>query len=360
MIALDDLKTLLEQDESHVLSLYLQVDPALQENQAATPAWMIYAKNALRDIRASVGDEQRDLWASIEDRVTQYLDGMTVNSKGLVLIVGSDFVYDYTLPVRPAENLVKFGKPIVGPLLWLMDEYERYLVVLVDQEEAHFLSTYLGEIGREEAMASDRFTFDFREKTLNPRAGMPGAGSITQGSNRDEFDDQMDEWIARFHRDVAQRISELMEKLDAKRVVIGGNEKTAHAVKGYLPQPVADAVVGILGIPFHESDAEVMARVLPLALDYERQKEGELVDFMIDQAKAGGRGALGIKDVELALAMQRVQTLVVSWPTDDLNRLEELSLKTLRSNSQVELVHGAPADRLNAEGGVGAVLYYAL
>jgi hypothetical protein len=47
MIKLEDVKNLLNQTDNHTLTLYLNVDNAAQENQAANPAWHVWAKNAL-------------------------------------------------------------------------------------------------------------------------------------------------------------------------------------------------------------------------------------------------------------------------------------------------------------------------
>jgi len=86
----------------------------------------------------------------------------------------------------------------------------------------------------------------------------------------------------------------------------------------------------------------------------------DLVQQVIDFAKAGGRGALGRKDVDMALTMQRVETLILPWPTDDEKKATEYSARAFESGGRVELVHGAAADRLRQEGGIAARLYYTL
>jgi hypothetical protein len=45
-----DIKQLLEKTNQPILSLYLHVDPALRENQSASPAWRIWLKNALKEL----------------------------------------------------------------------------------------------------------------------------------------------------------------------------------------------------------------------------------------------------------------------------------------------------------------------
>lgn len=361
MIEIQDVKTLVKQCSGNTLSLYLQVNPALEENQADTPAWRIYVKNALRDIsRQADHDEQRAVWDDIQQRVTSYLADYEPGGKGLAMFYCEEFEQVYELPVMPHQNMWRFGKPMVAPLLWLIDEYEHYLIVLADSEEAHFLTTYMGNVERQEAMASDRFTFDFREKTLMPRQGSPVVrgqamgGQITEGSHRDIFDDKIKDHISRFHNDVARRIREL----DVPRVIIGGTEKAAHAVYERLHESVRQSVVSVMSIPMHLTDYEVFQRALPVALEYEREQEMELVNQVIDFAMSGGRGALGYDDVKRTLDMQQVEMLVAAFPPKDENILHDLTLQVLESGGRIELLHDTAAEKLQQHDGIAARLYY--
>lgn len=360
MLHLQDVKNLLKECDGFTLSLYLQVNPALEENQAETPAWKIYAKNALRDLDRRTEGDSRAAWEAVYERVSEYLENYAPGGKGLVLFYCGSYEQVYELPVMPHTNTVHFGKPMVAPLLWLMDEYERYIIVLADSEEAHFLTTYLGNIERQDAMASERFTFDFREKTLMPRPGSAtmSGGIVTAGSHRDSFDDKMNDYIYRFHGDVARRIRDMQRELGAERIIIGGTEKAAHAVFDQLHETVQHHVVEVMPIPLEWTDQQVINRVLPVALEHERQREMEVVDQVIGAAKSGGRGALGYNDVMRALDMQQVETLVASFPSQDEESLHDLTLRALESGGHIELVHDRAAEKLNQHGGVAARLYY--
>jgi peptide subunit release factor 1 (eRF1) len=213
-------------------------------------------------------------------------------------------------------------------------------------------------------MASDRFTYDFREKSLVPRPSgtQDDVGSpVTHGSNRDRFEDKIDEYIAKFHRDVAKRIREWLRDHGDRRVVLGGSPTAAHAVEELLHEDVRRYLVRVMSIPMHLSDSEVMDRVQPVGLEYEREKERELVEDVIDKAKAhGGRGALGLDDVKQALEFGQVELLVIAWPQQDQDALNDLLLDALNNGVKVEFVHGEAANLLKNEGGIAARLYYAV
>ncbi len=361
MINPDDLRTLMQESGESVFSLFLNVDASVEENQAAKPAWHIFAENALSNARKEAGEENA-AWQDIEQRVKNYINAYSPSSKGLALFYGPDTEQVYELPVPPHENGYSYGTVDIAPLLWLIDEYEQYLIVLVDSEEAQLLTTYLGDIDREEALASDRFTFDFRQKTIMPRpTGTQGdtGQQATAGSHRDRFDDKMDEFIAKFHRDVADRVREWLQQNGPCRVVLGGDEKAANSVNEHLHEDASRHVVAVMGIPFQLNDNEVMNRILPTALNHERSEEMDLVESVINAAKtSGGRGALGQEDVGQALQMQQIETLVVPWPLNDDHH--DMTVQAFRNGSQIELVHGAAASKLENEGGIGARLYYSI
>lgn len=363
MITLHDIKSLLEREDEQIVTLYLQVDNALEENQADTPAWRIWLKNALRDTENTIPDDQRDVWEARKKRIDNIIANYVPESKSLVMFIGDDFEQTYELPVLVNENAISYGEVMVSPALWLIDEYEPYLIVLVDTEKAHFMTTYLGNTEENDTLESDRFDYDFVEKTLMPRnsTSVEYAGSqVTQGSNRDSFDDMIQEKIDTFYRRVADHAQEMMASNKAQRLILGGTERSYHAVRDMLHQSVAERVVDALPIPLDSSDQDVMQRILPAAMNYERSQEYDLVEQVVGMAKSDGRGALGQNAIEDALTQQRVELLIAPFPSEMPDIVEHLTVQTIEKGGEVELVHGSAASLLEREGGVAARLYYTI
>jgi len=343
------------------LSLYLHVDPGYQQNQAETPAWRIWLKNALRDIKGNLKNEQNKLWDSVEARVSKWIEQYTPRGKTLVLFLDENKLFDYELPFA-LENHASFGNVDVVPLLWAIDEYERYLIILVDQEQARLLSAYLGGTTSESEMSID-LDYDWGEKTLMPasaKGSQEGSRALREGNNRELFEDMIEAHVDRFHQDVANQIRETFNELNTPRIIIGGAERAAHNVRSKLHESVIPHVVNILPIPFQASENEIYSYVVDAGLDYERERERDLVDQVIGFAKAGGRGALGIEDVNRAFTMQQVELLLLPYPPTEEDQAVELLHKAMEANSKIELVHGSPANVLRNEGGVAARLYYSI
>jgi hypothetical protein len=367
MIELDEIKQLVTQGDAHTLTIYVTVDPAARENQAAHPAWRVWLKNALNDIEAGIDRAQDTFWPEIRAQAEAYFAEYQPSSKSLALLVGPDLQQAYELAVA-VENEAFYGKPMVVPLLWVMEEYQPYLLVLVDHEKARFYTASLGELGFQDAMTLELDTEDWVEKsaqrTASSEAGhfTRGTGStgFGRGNKRDEFEQRVDEHHHRFYREIAARIEHISRDRDIQRLVLGGNEHSAHAVRDLLHESVAELVVDVQSIPMYFTTQEIIERVQPAALDYERQQEMDLVEQVINLAKSGGRGALGRVDVMQALDQQRVEVLVAPWRLDDPELEAELPARVFASSGTIELVHGEAAERLKAEGGLAARLYYAL
>jgi hypothetical protein len=358
MIGLNDVKQLLSQANDQTLSLYLGVDPAAQENQATIPAWKIWLKNALKSIEKDVTENQHPAWEDIRARLDTFLDTYAADSKALALFYGPTIDVVHPLPL-PVQNQATFGKPMIGPLLWAIDEYEPYLVVLVDNEKASFVTAHLGSADQQDSMQFDLDTSDWFTRTVRSSGG--STSTLPNAPTREDFEQRVEAHLDRFLEDVARHAQEMAQKQGAGRIVLGGNEEVAHKLLKELPEKAQQMVIGVMSIPMRATPHEVLEQILPAVLDYERQREMELVEQVVNLAKAGGRGAIGKESVMHALDQQRVELLIIPWPMPDGDGLmSELPLRIMESGGAMELVHGAAAERVKAEGGLAARLYYAL
>ena len=362
MLTVSDVKDLLnERDGQDILSLYLNVDNSVRENQANNPAWRIWLKQHLRQFENENDTQNNDQWATIQERAEAFFRDYTPSSKGLVAFFGPDWENIHPLPV-PVDNHAAYGKPLVGPLLRALDEYQPYLVVMVDQEEAHFYESYLGAAEFRDSIEIDLDEYDFAEKSgMPPTAARTGGYGGLQVNQRDAFEDMIEEHRMRFYREVAEHTEHIATRDGLHRIIIGGDEKAGNTVRKQLAETAQKQVVDVVSIPRHYSKHEIFKQVQPLALDYEREEESRMVKEVIDSARAGGRAVLGQEAVDHALNMSQVAALLLVWPPADINQANDLAYRALLLNSEIEVVHDKAADKLReAGGGVAAKLYYSV
>jgi hypothetical protein len=354
MLNLKAVKGLLTQADVNTLSLYLDVDPSQPDNQTTPTGWRIWLKNTLKQIENDLNKEQRAIWHGLRARAETALQDYRPASKGLALFFGAGFEETYPLPVV-VENRAQFGPPLVTPLIWVLDEYKPYLVILIDHEKAHFITAYLGSPAQQETLHFELDTSDWHLKTL--RSASNAVAKLTQGNARDEYNQRVDQYLERFYQEAAARAAELARSAGVQRIVIGGNEQAAHAVQRHLAPGTAGQVIGVAPLSLHENAHEMLQHILPLAAAFERQQETVLVAEVINLAKAGGKAALGRENVLAALGQNRAELIIAPWPTDD-EVMTQIGLQAIQAGCQIELVRGAAAEHLRAQGGLAARLRY--
>ncbi len=363
MIDIKEVKGLIEQTGDKTLSLYLDVSENKLENQASAPEWSTWAKNQMRDLGSSLTGDAAQAWPEIkawaENTLGLYGVGRKPLVRGLVLFASPDYQHTYELPF-PFENQAAFGQPYVAPLLWAINEYEPYIVVMVDKEKARFFTSYLASMDFQDSLEIDLDQYDFAER---PMMMATSGGHEGAGTNKEAWQRTINEHEKRFYRQVATAAVKLAAQQKAERILIAGAEDSLHEVYNLLDDRSAAHVAGMTPIPMYEPTAEIFRQILPVAQAFERDQEVKLVSDVIDFAKSGGRGALGREAVDTAMEMQRIETLILSWPVSNPameEYTEKLAYRALQLNCNIELVHDAAADLLAPEGGVAARLYYAI
>ncbi|PCC73747.1 hypothetical protein SAMN02745121_06864 [Nannocystis exedens] len=357
MLKLTDVNRVLSQPAADkTLSIYAQVDPSLFENQGRTPGWRIWVKNSLRELKAAHEDP---VVAELVARAEHFFGTLRPECKAIAAFFTPSAEEVLRLQVPIVQPECHFGRPAVAPLLWLLDEYEPYVVVLVDSEKARFFVARLGRAGLGGTRYNEVFEYDFPPKYL-PSTNAGQGGYTKGGNNRDAFDALIDDHTRRFYRQVAEQCGHLLEETGSKRILLGGMETSAHAVEGLMHDTVRKAVIGIVPTPLHLSDQATWDLLMPHALEHERAHESALVDEVVDLAKAGGRGALGIATVLQCLQNKQVELLLVPWPLAEAELRAQLPELAMAAGAKIELVAGAAAERVVQEGGLAARLYYGI
>jgi len=356
MIALDDVKELLKKADENTLSLYVDVNPALPDNQAATPTWRIWLRNALHEVESGLRKDQMAAWHRIRPRVEEFFNSYRPQSTSLAIFFGTDLQLEYPLQV-PLQNRGSFGPPLITPLLWALDEQEPYLIALVDREEAHLLMTYLGRLMGQEVDRLKLDTSQWHQTTVRP-ATSHGGRAFQGSSHRDSFERRVDEHERRFWRQVGTHLEATMSRHHVRKLILSGPEEATTAVRADLPERVARSLVGILSLQPRIPDTEVLEQANRVANHAQRRAESGLVETVMNQAKSAGRGALGKEPVLKALQGGLVETIVAAWPAQDEDLLEQVAHQALHNGVRMELVRDKAAEELRRHDGLGALLRY--
>lgn len=265
----------------------------------------------------------------------------------------------YGQPVRvPMPDLVRWEEGIrVAPYVRALKQERLVLTVLVDSRRARVFEYRDGELSEPKNLNAETFLGDLTDVNMSKRATSHSGVRGKTGTDAAQ----------RFLEVGSERMLKKLMELVTESVgsdgilVLGGTPEAVAQAKGYLPQQVQDRVVVQSALRVDASDPEVRDELEKAASELNQQLQGGLLDEVVNQAKSGGRGALGPEAVEQALREARVDTLLLSrnFIRGSTDYADHLVGAAFEQHADVEELSGEGADRLDVDGeGVAARLRY--
>jgi len=330
-----------------ILSVYVDVDSTNPDNQREQPAWQIELKNEFKRIESGLDPEEMKRWntqKSWSKTETMIMDRLQHEKpKGRSVVLFSDFeeLIAVELPM-PMTTRLYYGLPQIKHLLFAIDQYKKYTVILFSGSEIRLVEVFL-----------TRSTNELKVETDHELSRRFGRKSQTLASDRRDR-----EFEQRFVREIATEINQyFVENSDVERLIFGGNLKQAANIKNALHPAVRDLVVAIEPMDFKLADHEIADLIRPIAYSYEQDHDVAVVENLVYQFNKNGPAVIEKQGVEMALQQGKVKTLVIPYPIDT-EEFDSLVIDVILNGVEVEFVYGEGAEKLQQFGGIGAVLYY--
>lgn len=307
-----------------LLSLYLDINPAKPENRGR--AYALRAKDAMKALGVP---------ENLQEQVLEVLKNQVLEAKTAVFFAGEDLFETLLLQVElPLVSSLKttflgekerrllsdgalahYGEPFLLPLLYALDEYERYGVVYLDQERWRVFEIFLGEVQEvgDAFLALD--TEAWRRLSLDAPGRRFNLGGISRGgAGQDLFAKRLEAWEERFYKALAHELEKLVQERGFTRLVLMGPEEHTKLFQGYLSKRLKEKVVALLPSLPHPgaSPGEVLKRLEPVLEEVERAQE---VKFLKTLEEAFPKAAFG-PEVLSRVQEGRVELWVLPWHLD--------------------------------------------
>jgi peptide chain release factor subunit 1 len=360
-----------------ILSVYLDIDQSRDANR--NRKFEVTLSNLLRELGQRFENQhEREEFVADAERVTHFVSGYRPGARSLVILcdASENFLWSRELDA-PLRSEARWSvTPYFRPLLEMLDEYERYGVILADRARARLFTIYLGKIEEHgESFAPGEV------KTVK----RPGRDRIRSDSR---FQRKADQYAYRHLKRVAELAVELERRHDFGRLLLAGPVESTSQLQRLLPKHWQSRVFATLDLPVDSDPQTVLAATLRVAEEAERNGESMLVENLIsDAARVEQRAVTGLDATLRALRLRRIRRLVyadgVSWPggrcvncamlyeqepevcsycgdairpVDDL--VEQAAQRVVVSGGETEQVRGGAAERLGGAGGIGAFLKF--
>jgi protein required for attachment to host cells len=295
------------------VSLFLATDPRDPANAAATPAWLVQARNGLREVTDALeaGDD-RDAhlrWRDLRGELEAELEAIAPAERGraLVRIVALDGSLDHrdVLQVRLRDTTVTLAdRPAVAPLAEALDHSRPIGVVLVSGERVrlvHWAHGVVDDAGEE--------VFDLDDEHWRPYRGPSrGTRDASGATHVEHVEARVEEHRDRFLAGAARATAERLEERRWERVVIAGEPSVVARFRHVLPEAVAARVVAELPINAVDAPEGEIADRLEPAVEELHQRDAIAA---AEQLTGADGAAVGPAAVLAALAQRQVEHLVI-------------------------------------------------
>lgn len=297
----DDIRSLasFKGEDAPVTSVYLDVDGGRHVR------FQDVVRSAEAMLREALQKHQHPSVAADVARVQDLVRGGLDRSKTRGLAVFScsahDFWHVVELPVSVRDQVVVNHSPSVRQLETVVDEYERFGLLLADKQRARMFIYELGEVVESTELLD-----------MLPRREDEGHSS-DRVSRRDHSQDRTSVLVHQHLRNAADAAFRMFQDRGFERLIIGGPEEIAKELRSLLHPYLQERVEAeCRNISVTASVDEIRAAAHAVEADIERRKEAELVARLRDAVGAGRRGVAGLESTLQALVEKRVDTLLVS------------------------------------------------
>jgi hypothetical protein len=344
-----------------VLSVYLGFDPADRSG-----AWRTELRNGLDAVLEAHRDAEHELRVALRATAKRLLDRFEDGDlrppprgeAGFVEVAEKAAAERWwgTAAAPVATACVEFGEePVVAPLIDLSCRGKARGVALLSSERVRLLRSDDGTLDEVEDWELSVTMLDWRERK-SQSTNNPARARGVSASGHDQFDERLEHNRARFLTECGGLAARSLEENGLDELLVFGPANDVESFNAGFNSAQARLTLGgdvdLISAPKGRL-TEVIADVAE-RLDDERERE--LVERALSEAKGGSRGALGVQETAEALTEGRVDHLVLDGAIG--GRAEPLVRGALAGGAQVTFVRNEIAALLTEAEGVAAILRY--
>jgi peptide subunit release factor 1 (eRF1) len=259
---------------SPVLSVYLNLDPSSPTNLRG--GYKLALEEMLKQIETQLTDDnKRRHFQEDTSWARKQAERRMLKGGSLVLFcdVSEDFYFQEDLSVRLANQIWFGDTPYTRPLMGVLNEYERYGVVLVDKEKARFFVVSAGSIQ------------ELDEAFQSPPVRHRRTAGLDHMRSQMVFQRRAATWSGWFLKEVSEILHDIVQHQEIDRIILGGQEDITAELYRLLPKAAAARVMDSVRIAITAKASEVLQISTPVLEKIEHQRERELVSDLITVAQ---------------------------------------------------------------------------
>ncbi|MEW6068511.1 MAG: Vms1/Ankzf1 family peptidyl-tRNA hydrolase [Nitrospirota bacterium] len=283
-------------EDSFFISLYLNVNPVTN----AKNDYVIHLKNMLKQTSEKLDKNVLKKINNDLEKIESYvMANKRIFKKGLVVFSSQEknFWREFHLAIPIKNEIIVDNTPYIKPILDILDNYQRYAILLVGRDSARLFMIHLGEIEEYTEVHTD---------DVPGRHKKGGWFSLSEKS----YERHIDYHVEIHLKDVLKKLEQFLSHEYVGRLIIGGSEEAVTKIKSMLPQTIADKVIGMFQAEMFANNKDILEKIEPIMQAYEKKKEDEEIDELLTKAMKNENAVIGIEDVLNALQEGRLMKVI--------------------------------------------------
>lgn len=295
MVSRDDLQRLLDRPtgEVPVLSLYLDMS-VTSENKRTHELFLSQQRSAHPEQDAVALEEalaRAERWLA---------DEFVEANKGVALFteLGGEWLEALQFPLPVEHRLEIAERPVVGPLVEVLEGHRRHLLVLVDREHMRAITVSLRTVIDERSYQGDQ---------------LPSPHDIQRGGYSEAgYQRRRAEEVRQDFKAFAHHVEELVRKYAPDDVVLVGTDENVKAFAEFLPEHVRQLVEHTAAGAVDAPTPAVLEKLVPFFDEQHRRAEAELVGKLHERVRQSHYATSGFHQTLEQLQEGKVDTLVIA------------------------------------------------
>lgn len=276
-----------------VVSLFLNVSPQERKRSGYLSKFKNFSKAIPEDKILNVKDDIEKIEKFLQaerESFKKFLILYSCSKKGLW--------QRYDLNIELKDELIIDKTPYTSPIFDLLDNYQKYGVLLVDKRSARVFLVFLGDIEEYGMVHHDHVPGKHKK-----------GGWFALAEKR--YERHIEHHVKIHLKDVIDKFGDFLKDREIRRIIIAGPDETIYELMKILPESIKQKIVGRTFIEKHASAEEVLEKVMPIINEYEQMKESKTLSELITRSRKNDNAVLGIDDVMKYLRERRVMKIII-------------------------------------------------
>lgn len=306
MISREQIQQLIDRASTgnDVLSVYL--DMSVNSNQKRTYQVFLNQKKAeFPKLDSDRPGHHREPLGAAFERLEEWLAASFDESKQGAAVfteIGDDWFEAHELSL-PLENRLEIAdRPVVWPLVEILERYHHHGVVVVDREHLRLMSLFLDQ------------TLNEREVETEP---YPAPHDVKRGGfSAKDFQDRKAEETRHFFKEFADEVTDFVRRHNPDDLILLGTQENVQKFREFLPESVKSLVTHTDRMDIDASAVEIRERLAPVFKERLNEEEARVVNILRARVQEGHKAVAGLDSTLEELQEGKLEALVIARGLD--------------------------------------------